>query len=97
MKRKYQENNISGLIDECAFAAQLLRYQDQPEVSYLYSDRSKSEVDFYFSDCAFELKSKGNPTPKQRELMQASKHSFTVKQSVLPIVAYVVGDRSRFA
>ena len=60
--------------------------------SYLYSEASKSEVDFYFQDCGFELKSGGKPTPKQKEILKQCPQSFVVTKKTLPLMAYLVGE-----
>ncbi len=91
--RRLFEDSVPVLnLDECAFLSQTFRYCDAPEVSYLYSDRSKSEIDFYFNDCAFELKSNGNPTKKQVEMLSAAPQAFVVRRDKLPLVAYLIGE-----
>lgn len=95
--RRLFEDSVPQLnLDECAFLAQTFRQYDAQEVSYLYNDHSKSEVDFYFNDCAFELKSNGKPTKKQFELLSEAKQAFVVQREKLPLVAYMIGEgRSR--
>ena len=70
----------------------MLRTENQLPISYLYSDRTKSEIDFYFEDCGFELKSNGNPTKNQKELLKTCPQSFVIKQGKLPLMAYLVGE-----
>lgn len=91
--RRLFEDGVPQLnLDECAFLAQTFRQCDAQEASYLYSDHSKSEVDFYFNDCAFELKSNGKPTKKQFELLSGAKQAFVVKREKLPLIAYMIGE-----
>ena len=92
VKRLISESVPSLHLDECVFLTQTYRWMDGPEVAYLYNAKSKSEVDFYFDDCAFELKSNGNPTKKQFELLQMSPAYFIVKRNKLPLMAYLLGE-----
>ena len=92
--RRLFETHLTSLpLDECAFHAQFYRKFDPMDAGYLYSDATQSEVDFYFKDCAFELKSNGNPTPKQKQLLNTSPQSFVVRKGQLPIMAYLVGEK----
>ena len=91
--RRLYEESVPGLsMDECAFLTQTHRWGDPKEVSYLYQDTSKSEVDFYFDECGFELKSNGNPTSKQMEILRQCPQAFVVKKGQLPLVAYMIGE-----
>lgn len=82
-------------LDECAFAAQTSRYEPKEELSYLYSEKSKSEIDFYFQNIGFELKSNGKPTEKQQKLLNQCPIAFTVNKNLMPLVSYLIGE-SRF-
>lgn len=95
MRRLFEEGVPPLNVDECAFLTQTYRWIDGPEVAYLYSDRSKSEVDFYFNGCAFELKSNGSPTKKQLEILNMAPQAFVVRKEKLPLVAYLVGEGRR--
>lgn len=91
--RRLFEHSIPTLpMEECAFLTQTYRWEEKLEVSYLYGDRSKSEIDFYFDECGFELKSKGKPTPKQKELLKQCPQSFVIQKNKLPLMAYLVGE-----
>lgn len=59
-------------------------------MSYLYNNQTQAEVDFYFKECGFELKSNGNPSPKQRTILKQCPQSFVVKKDRLPLVAYLI-------
>ncbi|MCB0319189.1 MAG: ATP-binding protein [Bdellovibrionales bacterium] len=90
--RNHQKNLPDLKLDEAAFFTQTYRYENQLDVSYLYSSKTKAEVDFYFKGCGFELKSKGKPTAAQNKLLAECNQQFVVKQEKLPIVAYLVGE-----
>ena len=86
-------NNMPKLqLDETAFFTQTYRYENHLDIGYLYSSKTKAEVDFYFQNCGFELKSKGNPTSSQKKLLAECDHSFVLKSDCLPIMAYLVGE-----
>lgn len=95
IRRLFDESVPSLNIDECAFLTQMNRWVDNPEASYLYRDKSKSEVDFYFNECAFELKSNGAPTNKQREILNETPQSFVVRRKNIPLVSYLIGEGRR--
>ncbi len=92
IRRLYSESIPPLALDECAFRTQLYRWQENPEVSYLYSETSQAEIDFYFEDCAFELKSKGNPTPKQWAILNNCPQAFVLKKEKIPLMAYLLGE-----
>jgi predicted AAA+ superfamily ATPase len=92
IRRLYDESLPLIPLDECAFATQMLRAEGNDGASYLYSDTTKSEVDFYFQGCGFELKSGGHPTPKQKEILRRCSQSFSVTRKTLPLMAYLVGE-----
>lgn len=92
VRRLYHEGLPALPLDECAFASQMQRAEHPVEISYLYSETSQSEVDFYFDGCAFELKSNGNPTHKQWAMLKQCPHAFVVKKDTIPLVAYVIGE-----
>lgn len=92
IRRLYDETVPSAPLDECAFATQMLRSEGNDVASYLYSETSKSEIDFYFQGCGFELKSGGNPTPKQKEMLRQCPQSFVLTRRALPLMAYLVGE-----
>ncbi|MEZ4754981.1 MAG: hypothetical protein R3A13_11880 [Bdellovibrionota bacterium] len=79
-------------LDETAFFTQTYRYENPLDVGYLYSSKTKAEVDFYFQNCGFELKSKGSPTSSQKKLLTECEQSFVLKSNDLPIMAYLVGE-----
>ena len=93
VRRLYSESLPSLQLKECAFFLQTFRRREISPVSYLYNDTSKSEIDFYFQNCGFELKSNGNPTPKQREMLKKCPQAFVVKKKHLPLMAYLVGEK----
>ncbi|MBF0106627.1 MAG: ATP-binding protein [Deltaproteobacteria bacterium] len=91
--RRLISKNVPFLhLDECAFLVQAYRWQNTPNVSYLYSDTQRAEVDFYFDETAFELKSGGVPTKGQRALLKHCPKSFFLNKQTLPIMAYLVGE-----
>lgn len=90
--RLFDRHEWNMHLDECAFLSQMLRHHRESNVGYLCSDTTKSEIDFYFDDCAFELKSGGNPTPKQYALLNQAAHRFVVHKHNLPLMAYLVGE-----
>jgi hypothetical protein len=92
IRRLYDETVPMLPLDECAFLTQTNRLMEPMEVGYLYSDAAKSEIDFCFENCAFELKSNGSPTPKQKEMLKGSPHAFSVKREKLPLMAYLIGE-----
>lgn len=92
IRRLYAESLPPLPLDECAFLTQMLRTEGSFPVSYLYSDRTKSEVDFYFEGCGFELKSNGDPTKNQRAILRDCPQSFVVKKQKVPLMAYLVGE-----
>ncbi|MFH1830388.1 MAG: ATP-binding protein [Pseudomonadota bacterium] len=92
IRRLFEENVPSLSLDECAFLAQMSRWSENIEAAYLYADKSKSEIDFYYDECAFELKSNGSPTKKQYEILNSAPQSFVVQKDVLPLVAYLIGE-----
>jgi predicted AAA+ superfamily ATPase len=92
IRRKYAASCPAIALDECAFQAQSFRHVDQEELTYLYSDRTKSEVDFCLGDFAFELKARGRPTEKQRELLHTVRRSFSLDGRSIPIVACLLGE-----
>ncbi len=79
-------------LDECAFLTQMFRAEGPFSASYLYSEQTKSEVDFYFEGCGFELKSNGDPTRSQKILLDSCPQSFVIKKNQLPLMAYLVGE-----
>lgn len=91
VRRLYTESAPALSLDECAFFTQMIRSEGPFAASYLYSDQTKSEVDFYFDDCGFELKSSGNPTKNQKAILNSCRQSFVVKKNKLPLIAYLVG------
>ncbi|MBI4925945.1 MAG: ATP-binding protein, partial [Bdellovibrio sp.] len=93
IKRLFSANLPPLALDECAFHAQFYRKFDPVDVSYLYSETTQSEIDFYFKDYGFELKSGGNPTSKQKQLLKQCPHYFIVKKQELPLMAYLVGEK----
>ncbi len=92
IRRLYEESLPQLKLDECAFLTQMLRQEGSMPMSYLYSDRHKSEIDFYFENCGFELKSNGNPTKNQKHLLRECPQSFVVKKTQLPLMAYLLGE-----
>jgi predicted AAA+ superfamily ATPase len=92
IRRKYSESCPALALDECAFQTQSLRHADPEELTYLYSDRTKSEVDFCLGDFAFELKTRGRPTEKQRALLQAARRPFALLERSIPVVACLLGE-----
>lgn len=92
VRRLFGENDWGLHVDECAFLSQMLRHQGEADVGYIYSDTTKSEIDFHFEGCAFELKSGGKPTPKQRVLLDQVRQRFVVNGHNLPLMAYLVGE-----
>ena len=92
VRRLFEESLPALPLDECAFLSQTFRRARTNEVSYLYSDAAKAEVDFYFDDCGFELKSNGNPTKKQAEILRQCPQSFVVRTANLPLMAYLIGE-----
>ncbi|MBI4223950.1 MAG: ATP-binding protein, partial [Deltaproteobacteria bacterium] len=90
--RLYDETAPSSPVDECAFLAQTYRWENTQEVGYLYSEATKSEIDFYFEGCGFELKTSGDLTKKQRELLQQCGQSFVIRRRQLPLMAYLLGE-----
>jgi len=92
IRRLFEESIPSLNISECAFLTQTYRSMNAPEAAYLYRDSSKSEVDFYFDECAFELKSNGNPTKKQFEILNEAPHYFVAQRKNLPVLAYLIGE-----
>ena len=92
IRRLYEEFLPQLKLDECAFLTQMFRQEGSMSASYLYSDRRKSEIDFYFENCAFELKSNGNPTENQKHLLRECPQSFVVKKTKLPLMAYLLGE-----
>ena len=92
VRRKYAESCPPLALDECAFQTQTLRLADQEELTYLYSDHTKSEVDFCLGDFAFELKTRGRPTEKQRALLQTARRPFVLQERAVPIVACLLGE-----
>ncbi|OGQ21348.1 MAG: hypothetical protein A3I05_01945 [Deltaproteobacteria bacterium RIFCSPLOWO2_02_FULL_44_10] len=93
IRRTFEESLPSFNLDECAFVAQTLRYADDMETSYLYSQTSKAEIDVYVDECAFELKSHGRPSQKQMELLKACPQYFIVQKDKLPLTAYLVAEK----
>lgn len=93
IRRLYAESLPPLHLDECAFLTQMLRTEGFFPVSYLYSDQSKSEVDFYFEGCGFELKSNGNPTRNQKAILDHCPQFFVVKKNHIPLMAYLVGEK----
>ncbi len=91
-RRLYDESVPDVSLDECAFAAQMLRSEGNDVASYLYSETTKSEVDFFFQGCGFELKSGGKPSPKQKEILRECPQSFVLTKQTLPVMAYLVGE-----
>lgn len=92
IRRLYRESLPPLFLDECAFLSQLLRSEGSFPISYLYSDQSKSEVDFYFEGCGFALKSNGNPTHHQKALLKTCSQSFVIRKNTLPLMAYLLGE-----
>ena len=94
LRRLIDESLPELALSECAFQAQTYRYEGSSELSYLYSDATKSEVDFFWENRAFELKSRGRPTPKQRQLMSHAPLAFALSEETVPLAAYLVGEGS---
>lgn len=92
VRRLYCDSLPELPLDECAFFAQMYRSIEEKEVSYLYSEASKSEIDFFFDGCAFELKSNGNPTKKQLDMLKKAPQAFVVRKDKLPLMAYLIGE-----
>jgi predicted AAA+ superfamily ATPase len=92
IRRLFKESIPSLSLDECAFLTQTYRWSKGKEVGYLYSDTSKSEVDFYFDEIGFELKSNGHPTSKQLEILRQCPQAFVVNKEKLPLVTYLLGE-----
>jgi predicted AAA+ superfamily ATPase len=92
IRRIYEATLPALKLDECAFLTQMFRSENSLPMSYLYSERSKSEIDFYFEGCGFELKSNGNPTKNQKELLKTCQQSFVVNKEKLPLMAYLLGE-----
>ncbi len=87
------DGNIPILaLDECGFYTQMLRYEPEMKVGFLYSEKSQSEIDFYFKGCAFELKSKGKPTPNQMKILKEAPHFFVLTSQTIPLMAYLIGE-----
>lgn len=95
IRRLYTESTPSLQLDECAFLTQMLRMEPSSGISYLYSEQTKSEVDFFFEGCGFELKSNGNPTKNQRTILNQCLQSFVIREKNLPIIAYLVGEKRK--
>lgn len=92
IRRLYAESLPPLHLDECAFLNQMLRVEESLPVGYLYSDQTKSEVDFFFDHCGFELKSNGNPTRHQKAMLSQCPQSFVMRKQNLPFMAYLVGE-----
>lgn len=92
IKRLLMESLPELSLDECAFYTQTYRTENPLQAGYLYSDAGKSEIDFYIDGCAFELKSNGDPTKKQKEMLKACPQAFVLKKDTLPLMAYLVGE-----
>lgn len=92
VRRLYSQSQPPLHLDECSFATQTFRRIDSKPLSYLYSETTKSEIDFYFDNCAFELKSNGSPTPNQQKILKEAPQSFVVRKEKLPLIAYLVGE-----
>lgn len=90
--RDYQNNLNSDNLDECAFYSQTLKYENHVDAGFLYHDKSKTEIDFFHNDCAFELKSNGAPSKKQWEMLNRCPHAFVVNQKHLPLMSYLIGE-----
>lgn len=93
VRRLFLENLPVLHLDECVFLTQTYRLFPTESVHYLYRDKSKSEVDFYFENCGFELKSNGKPTNKQLEILKDCPQAFVVQKDKLPLMAYLVGEK----
>lgn len=78
--------------DEGAFLAQTYRHEQERSVGFLYSDRSHAEVDFFLDGMGFELKSRGQPTKAQFDLLKRVRSPFVVTRETLPVVAYLMGE-----
>lgn len=86
--------NIPALsLDECAFYTQMLRHHPEIEIGYLYSEKSQTEIDFFFKGCAFELKSQGKPTSNQFKLLKEAPQAFFLNRSQVPLMAYLIGEK----
>ncbi len=92
VRRLYAESIPTLHLDECAFLCQMQRTSNTSPVNFVYSDQTKAEVDFYFEQCGFELKSGGNPTKNQKTLLANCPQSFVIKKAALPLMAYLVGE-----
>lgn len=92
VRRVFKEGLPVLSLDECAFQTQMLRSEEPSEASYLYSEATQSEIDFYFRSCGFELKSNGQPTKKQKEMLRACPQAFVVRKEKLPLMAYLIGE-----
>ncbi len=79
-------------LNECAFFTQLLRHDPEIKLGYIYSEKTQSEIDFYFQGCAFELKSRGKPTPNQVKLLKEAPSAFVLNEDQIPIMAYLIGE-----
>lgn len=93
--RKFSEKITPQILDrlnETGFLAQMNRYERMPSVGYLYHDKTKSEIDFFFDETGFELKSRGSPTSKQREILKKCTNAFVMRSQYLPIMAYLIGE-----
>lgn len=94
IRRNYLEQiDLNLNLQESAFSTQFLRHEEVNRPSYLYSDATKAEIDFYFEGTAFELKSNNSPTKGQLQLLTSCKHSLIVNKQNLPLVAYLVGEK----
>ena len=90
--RNYAQDLPQLQLAETSFFVQTLRSENQPDVGYLYRSKSKGEVDFYFDNCAFELKSKGSPSNAQREILLDCDQAFVLKENQVPIMAFLIGE-----
>lgn len=93
VRRTFDESLPQLNLDECALMAQTMRYADDLQTSYLYSQTSKAEIDFYFDECCFELKSQGTPSKKQGELLKMCPQNFVVQKDKLPLMAYLIAEQ----
>ncbi|MBI4404877.1 MAG: ATP-binding protein [Deltaproteobacteria bacterium] len=92
IRRRYHVSVPAFPLDECAFQTQTLRRAEELPTSYLYSETTKSEIDFFFDGLGFELKSNGKATPKQRELLKCCEQGFVLTKDKIPLMAYLVGE-----
>ena len=92
MKRLRVESPNTLDLDECAFFAQMLRLQNTPNIGYVYTPKTKGEIDFFFDGYCFELKSNGSPSKVQKAILNTWPRSFVLKQDKVPVMAFLIGE-----